>query len=48
MVFVLGIVALKLVDFRQGVVVIPFLFSLIERGALVDGGHCICLVALCI
>ena len=46
--FVLGIVALQLIDFRQVVIFIPFLFSLIERGALVDGSHCVCLVALCI
>ena len=46
--FVLGIVALQLVDFRQVVIVIPFLFSLIERGTLVDGSHCVCLIALCI
>ncbi len=36
-VFVFGIVATQLVDFRQGVVVVPFLFALVERGALVDG-----------
>ena len=46
--FVLGIVALQLVDFGQVVVVIPFLFSLIERWTLVDGSHCVYLVALCI
>ena len=46
-VFVLGIVATQLVDFRQGVVVVPFHFSLVERGTLVDGCHCGSLVALC-
>ena len=46
--FVLGIVALKLVDCRQVVVVIPFLISLIERWMFVDGCHCICLVTLCV
>ncbi len=44
-VFVFGIVATQLVDFGQGVVVIPFLFTLIERGALVDGCHRVVLVA---
>jgi hypothetical protein len=43
-VFVFGIVATQLVDFQQGVVVIPFLFALIERGTLVDGCHCMVLV----
>ena len=46
--FVLGISALQLVDYRQGVVVIPFLFSLIERGTLIDGSHRVCLAALCV
>ena len=45
-VFVFGIVATQLVDFRQGVVVVPFFFSLVERGALVDGCHRVVLVAL--
>jgi hypothetical protein len=44
-IFVFGIVATQLVDFRQGVVVAPFLFALIERGTLVDGCHRIVLVA---
>ncbi len=44
-VFVFGIVATQLVDFRQGVVVVPFLFTLIERGMLVDGCHHVVLVA---
>ncbi len=44
-VFVFGIVATQLVDFQQGVDVIPFLFTLIERGTLVDGCHRIVLVA---
>jgi hypothetical protein len=47
-VLVFGIVATQLVNFRQGVVVIPFLFALIERGALVDGCHCVVLVASCV
>ena len=47
-VFVFGIVATQLVDFRQGVVVVPFLFSLIERGTLVDGCPCVVLVASCV
>jgi hypothetical protein len=44
-VFVFGIVAMQLVDFRQGVVVIPFLFVLVERGMLVDGCRHVVLVA---
>ena len=44
-VFVFGIVAMQLVDFRQGVVVVPFLFALIERGTLVDGCPRVVLVA---
>ena len=44
-VFVFGIVATQLVDFQQGVVVIPFLFALVERGALEDGCHHVVLVA---
>ncbi len=44
-VFVFGIVATQLVDFRQGVIVIPFLFALVERGMLVDGCNPIILVA---
>ncbi len=44
-VFVLGIVATQLVDLQQGVVVIPFLFALVERGTLVDGCHRVVLVA---
>ncbi len=44
-VFVFGIVATQLVDFGQGVVVIPFLFALIERGMLVDGCHRVVLAA---
>jgi hypothetical protein len=47
-VFVFGIVATQLVDFRQGVVVVPFLFALIERGTLVDGCHRVVLVASCV
>ena len=47
-VFVFGIVAMQLVDFRQGVVVVPFLFALVERGTLVDGCHCVVLVASCV
>jgi hypothetical protein len=43
-VFVFGIVATQLVDLRQGVVVIPFLITLIERGTLVDGCHRVVLV----
>jgi hypothetical protein len=38
-VFVFGIVATQLVDFGQGVIVVPFLFALIERGTLTDGCH---------
>ena len=48
MVFVFGIVATQLVDVRQGVVVIPFLFALTEKGTLVDGCHCVVLVASCV
>ena len=44
-VFVFGVVATQLVDFGQGVVVLPFLFALIERGTLVDGCHRVVLVA---
>jgi hypothetical protein len=44
-VFVFGIVATQLVDFRQGVVVIPFLFALVERGPLIDGCPCVVFVA---
>ncbi len=44
-VFVLGIVATQLVDLRQGVVVIPFLFALVERETLVDRCHRVVLVA---
>ena len=44
-VFVFGIVATQLVDFQQGVVVIQFLFAVIERGTLVDGCHHVVLVA---
>ena len=44
-VFVFGIVATQLVDFRQVVIVIPFLFALVERGTLVNGCHRIVLVA---
>ena len=36
-VFVLGIDATQLVDLRQGLIVIPFSLSLVERGTLVDG-----------
>ncbi len=43
--FVFGIVATQLVDLRQGVVVIPFLLTLVERGTLVDGYHRVVLVA---
>jgi hypothetical protein len=43
-VFVFGIVATQLVDFQQGVVVIPFLFALVERGTLIDGCHRVVLV----
>ena len=46
--FCFWIVAMQLVDFQQGVVVVPFLFALIERGALVDGCHRIVLVASCV
>jgi hypothetical protein len=44
-VFVFGIVATQLVDLRQGVVVIQFLFTLVERGTLIDGCHRVVLVA---
>ncbi len=44
-VFVFGIVATQLIDFQQGVVVILFLFALVERGTLVDGCHRVVLVA---
>ena len=44
-VFVFGIVATQLVDLRQGVVVIPFSLTLVERGTLVDGCHRVVLVA---
>ncbi len=44
-VFVFGIVATQLVDLQQGVIGIPFLFALVERGTLVDGCHCVVLVA---
>ncbi len=47
-VFVFGIVATQLENFRQGVIVIPFLFALVERGTLVDGCHHDVLVASCI
>jgi hypothetical protein len=47
-VFVFGIVATQLVDLRQGVVVIPFLLALVERGTLVDGCHRAILVASCV
>jgi hypothetical protein len=47
-VFVFGIVATQLVDFRQGVVVVTFFFALVERGTLVDGCHCVVLVASCV
>ncbi len=43
-VFVFGIVATQLVDLRQGVVVIPFSHTLVERGTLVDGCHRVVLV----
>ncbi len=46
-VFVFGILPTQLLDLRQGVVVIPFLFALVERGALVDGCHHVVLVASC-
>jgi hypothetical protein len=44
-VFVFGIVATQLVDLRQGVVVIPFSLTLVERGLLVDGCQRVVLVA---
>ncbi len=43
--FVFGTVATQLVAFQQGVIVIPFLFALIERGTLLDGCHRVVLVA---
>ena len=43
--FVFGIVATQLVDFQQGVVVVPFLFALVEKGTLVDRCHHVVLVA---
>ena len=43
--FVFGIVATQLVDLRQGLVVIPFSLSLVERGTLVDGCHRVVLIA---
>ena len=46
--FVFGIVASQLVDSRQGVVVVPFLFALIERGTLIDGCQRVVLVASCV
>ena len=42
--FVLGIVALQLVDFGQCVIVSPFFIYLVERWMLVDGCHHVCLV----
>ncbi len=47
-IFVFGIVATQLVDLRQGVVVIPFSLTLVERGTLVDGCHRVVLVASCV
>ncbi len=44
-VFVFGIVATQLVDLRQCVIVIPFLFALEERGTLIDGCHRVVVVA---
>ena len=45
--FVLGIVALQLVDFRQCLVVIPRLHHLVERWMFVYGSHRVTLVTLC-
>jgi hypothetical protein len=45
---VLGIIALQLVDFGQGVIVVPRFLNLIERQRFVDWCHGFALVALCI
>ena len=45
--FVLGIVALQLVDFGELIVVIPRFSHLVERWTLIDGCHRVTVVVLC-